>query len=228
VTGMSGGAAPSGTVSIDDTATATNICTATLAAASGDTSTATCSPTDAEFLPGTAFTTVAATYEGDGNYGGSVSPGSLSFTVSPGPSTTTLSQTEDTVPYGSESADSLSVTVTGQTGGVAPSGTISIDDTGTVSNICTATLVANGDDSATATCSPADTAFPDGTAFTTVVATYDGDANYTGSVSSPPQTFTVTDPTSGPVRRGTAGTASRRPASAVSSRSHRASHRRTG
>jgi Bacterial Ig-like domain (group 3) len=222
VTGQSGGAAPSGTISIGDTETSSTLCTATLVAATGDTSTGICSPTDVEFLPGTAFTTVVATYEGDGNYGGSASSTGLSFTVQPGASATTLGQTEDSVPYGSESADSLSVTVTGQAGGVAPSGTISIGDTETSSTICTATLVANADDSATATCSPTDTAFADGTAFTTVVATYGGDANYTGSVSSPPQTFTVTDPTSGPARNPT-----RPRADAVHSRDHRTSHRRT-
>jgi hypothetical protein len=197
VTGQTGGLAPSGTVSIDDTSTATNICTATLVANGDDSATATCGPTDVEFPPGTAFTTVAATYEGDTNYGGSVSPSPLSFTVDPGSTTTTLSQSQNTVPYDAESGDAISVTVTGQPGGAAPSGTVSVDDTSTATNICTATLVPNGDDSSTATCSPTDDQFPDGTAFTTVVATYDGDANFTGSVSSPPQDFTVTDPTNG-------------------------------
>lgn len=204
VTGQQGGAAPSGTVNIGDAQTSTPICSATLVANPDDSSTATCSPTAVEFLPGTSFTTVAATYEGDANYAGSASSSAQSFTVGPGSSATALSQSQSTVPYASESTDVFSATVTGRPGGVAPSGTVSIEDTGTASPICGAPLVSNGDDTATATCSPTDTEFPDGTAFTTVVATYGGDANYSGSVSSPQQSFTVTDPSNGPARHGRA------------------------
>jgi hypothetical protein len=185
------GVAPTGTVTVADTATATPICTATLSANPDDTATATCSPTDEELPPGATFASVTATYSGDQNYAGSASSPWQYLTVMTGSSTTTLDQTSDAVAYGSESADSFSATVTPQGTGPAPSGTVSVDDAATMTNICTATLVPNPDGSATATCSPTDVQFPAGTAFTTVAATYEGDDNYSGSVSTPPQSFTV-------------------------------------
>jgi hypothetical protein len=184
------GVAPSGTVTVADAATATAICTATLVPNPDDTSTATCSPSDEEFPPGTAFATVTATYSGDQNYADSASPWQY-LTVMTGSTTTVLDQTENTVSYGSESADSFSAIVTPQGTGPAPSGTVSVDDAATMANICTATLVPNPDGSATATCTSTDSQFPSGTALTTVAATYEGDDNYSGSVSAPPQSFTV-------------------------------------
>jgi hypothetical protein len=192
VAGQSGGSAPSGTVTVTDAATASLICSAVLVSGSGDTSTATCSPTDTEFPAGTVLSTVIATYEGDTNDAGSVSTTPTDFTVGPGATSTTLDQSTDTVAYGSESADSFTVTVTGQPG-MAPTGTISVDDAATVSPICTATLAANPDDSATATCRPTDEQFPSGTVFTSVIATYEGDGNDAGSVSAIDETLTVTD-----------------------------------
>jgi hypothetical protein len=132
--------------------------------------------------------------------------------VGPAPSTTTLSQSAPTVAFGSESADTVAATVTGLEGQTAPSGTVAVVDTDTMSPICEATLIPNGDDTATAVCNPGDTEFASGTSFTAVTAVYGGDGNYTGSSSQPAQAFAVTDPTSDgsdrrPARRRVRGAA---------------------
>jgi len=105
--------------------------------------------------------------------------------------TTTLTQSADTVAYGSEGSDLFSMTVTG-TGAAAPTGTVTVADSASGTTICAAPLETGTGDTSTATCSPADTALATGTAFTTVVATYGGDSVNAGSASSPGQTFTVT------------------------------------
>jgi hypothetical protein len=191
VTGQNGVATPTGTVTITDSATATTICTATLVTGANHSS-ASCSPTGAEFPVGTAFTTVAAVYGGDADNGGSVSSPGQGFTVTTAPTTTALSQSSNTVAYGSENADSFGVTVTGQNGVGAPTGTVTVVDAASTSTICTATLVTGANNSSTAGCSPAGAEFPAGTAFTTVEAVYGGDTDNGGSVSSPGQGFTVT------------------------------------
>jgi len=153
------------------------------------------------FPSGTSFTTVTATYAGDANFSGSVSAPAQSFDVGPAPTATNLSQSASTVTYGSESADTFTATVTGPGAGTAPTGTVSVADAATGSTICAATLVPNPDGSATGTCSPNDVAFPSGTSFTTVTATYAGDADFSGSVSAPAQSFDVSDPVSGAADR---------------------------
>jgi hypothetical protein len=221
VTEQLGSEAPTGLVSVDDATTATPVCTATLVPAPGGSSTGTCSATDAQFPAGTSFTTVTATYEGDANNAGSASSPALGLAVEPAPSATTLSQTTGTVVFGSESTDTFVTTVSGLVGQAAPSGTVAVVDTGTMTPICAAPLIPNGDDTATALCNPGDTEFPTGTSFTTVTAVYEGDSNYSGSSSQPAQTFTVTDPSSDGSDRGTAGRRPRRSAVRSSRRRRR-------
>jgi len=200
VTGPVAGTAPTGTVSVADGATRSPVCTMTLVPNPGNSSTGACSPTETQFPAGTALSSVKATYAGDQNNRGSVSSPALTFVVGQGSSATTLSQTNSTVAYGSESADTFTATVTGPGAGTAPTGTVSVADAATGSTICTATLVPNPDDSATGTCSPTDVAIPPGTSFTTVTATYAGDADFSGSVSAPAQSFDVS-PVSGAAHR---------------------------
>jgi len=192
VTGQGEGAPPTGTISVEDTATMTPICTATVFADQADSSTGICNATDEQFAEGTDFTTLVATYSGDGTYLSSASSPPQSLTVVPG-SSTALAQSTATVDYGSQSADTFVATVTGYGGEAAPTGSVSVDDSATMTPICSAPLVANPDNTASATCNPTDEQFPSGTSFTTVTATYSGDGTYDGSVSSPAQSFTVTD-----------------------------------
>jgi hypothetical protein len=106
--------------------------------------------------------------------------------------TTALIQSSATVSYGAESGDTIGVTVTGQNGDDAPTGTVTVEDeSGPVTVICTATLAFVAEDVSGATCSPGDDQFPAGTSLSDVVATYGGDADNAGSVSSPAQDFTV-------------------------------------
>jgi len=109
--------------------------------------------------------------------------------------TTALTQSNATVSVGAESVDSFGVAVTGQNGTSPPTGTVTVTDTATGTTICSATIVAVNGSVSGATCSPTDSQFPDGTAFTTVVATYGGDASNTGSASAPAQSFTVASST---------------------------------
>jgi hypothetical protein len=113
--------------------------------------------------------------------------------TTPPPTATTLTQSTSTVAYNAEGLDSFGVTVTGQ-GTSAPTGTVTVADASTNTTICTATLTAATANSGVGTCAPTDQQFPDPTNLTTVVATYSGDTNDAGSVSSPGQSFTVADP----------------------------------
>ncbi len=194
--------APSGWVHVEDAATQALICTAVLAPSPGDSAAdGTCSPDDSQFPSGTSFSSVTAVYGGDDDNVGSTSSPSLTFTVDPASTDTTLSQSADSVSFGSESADSFEVDVTGQGPDVAPSGPVDVEDAATLSLICTVVLAPNPDNSASGTCSPGDTEFPSGTSFSSVTAVYGGDGNFAGSASGPAQIFSVTDPTSGATQR---------------------------
>ena len=193
---------PTGVVRIDDASTSAPICSAVLVADPDGKAAAQCNPGDTQFPAGTSFTTVTATYEGDADNAGSASSPALALAVGPAPSVTTLSQSADTVAYGSESADTFVATVTGLPAQPAPTGSVTVVDTATMTAICAATLVPNADDTATAVCNPDETEFPSGTSLAAVTAVYDGDGNYSASSSQPPQIFVVTDPSSdGPDRR---------------------------
>jgi Big-like domain-containing protein len=194
VTSADGLAVPTGSVTVEDTATMTLLCGATLVPSNGNSSTATCSPTDTQFPVGTALGTVTAFYGGDADNDSSSSSPAQVFTVGPAASSTALSESSETVDYGSESADTFSVTVAGSVLGLAPSGTVTVADLDSLSPICTAPLVANPDDSSTGTCSPADTEFPPGTSFGSVTASYSGDGVFGPSSSSPLLSLTVTNP----------------------------------
>jgi hypothetical protein len=194
VTASEGDAAPSGTVSVSDETTGTFLCSASLATNPDNTSTGECTLMSSQFPTATAFTSIVGTYSGDGNNNPSVSSPPQTFTVGAAPTVAGLEQAIDVVTYGSESADTFVATVMGQLAGVAPTGSVTVLDLATMAPVCTATLVANPDDSSTATCSPDDSAFVAGTFLTSVVALYEGDADFTGSQSGPPQGFAVTDP----------------------------------
>ncbi|MGH9016712.1 MAG: hypothetical protein ACRDY1_03095, partial [Acidimicrobiales bacterium] len=191
VTEQDGAAPPTGSVAVEDAATATAVCTATLAPNPGDSSTAICSPGDVEFPSGTAFASITATYEGDGNDAGSASSTPLALRVSSDSTATALTQSDATVALGSEGADAFATTVTSASGDAAPTGAVTVGDAATGAVVCSATLVPGEGNSATGTCSPGASQFPTGTALTSVTATYSGDADNDASVSSPPQTFTV-------------------------------------
>jgi YVTN family beta-propeller protein len=105
----------------------------------------------------------------------------------------TLSRSSATVTYGSETADAFTVSITGS--GRAPSGPASVVDTATGTTICTvlAGAFTSSGSTSTGTCSTASsTSFPGGDSYGSVVASYQGDANYLPADSSPAQSFTVT------------------------------------
>ncbi|HEY7946484.1 MAG TPA: right-handed parallel beta-helix repeat-containing protein, partial [Acidimicrobiales bacterium] len=189
VTGLPGGDPPLGTVTLTDLNDGSTICTAGLTPGGDIVSTAVCTVPDTQFPPGTS-PSVAAVWNGDDNYSGSESS-SQDLAIVASTSATTLSQSASTVSYGSESADTLTVSVTGQPGGPAPAGSVPVQDSSSGDVICTADLIATTANASTGSCTPSDTEFPGYTTFTAVRANWGGDSNYSPSSSSPDQGFTV-------------------------------------
>jgi hypothetical protein len=194
VTGRTGAPAPTGSVEVASASgSGTPICSASLSPGTGVTSTASCTVSSQTAFPvGEDLSDIVASYEGDGDYYGATTAGGGSFSVSTGASSVVLRQSQAVVAYGSERADTFTVTMTGASGGVAPTGSAAVADTNTGATLCSALLTSGSGGVATGSCTVASaTAFALGTDLTSVVARYGGDTNYNGSTSSPPQSFTV-------------------------------------
>ncbi|MHB8329705.1 MAG: beta strand repeat-containing protein, partial [Acidimicrobiales bacterium] len=185
VNAVAGGTTPTGTVAV--TAGETGLCTITLSGGTGS-----CVLPDFA-LAGGSYGNIVGTFSADGNYSASAS-GSQSLVVSPATSGASLSQSDSTPVFGSENSDTMSITVTGASGGAAPTGTLSMEDAATGTVICQVDTLTPSGSTATGRCAPSASQFPAGTSFTTVTATYNGDGNYATSSSAPGQAFTVDGP----------------------------------
>lgn len=118
------------------------------------------------------------------NVGGSTVGVVMSHTVARDTTTTTVSESPTTVAYGNESTVTFTAGVTANLGGpVADGDTITVSVNGGAA-ICTVTLPAT-------TCTIPDTALPAGGPYA-VVATFNGDANLSGSSGSAATGLTVT------------------------------------
>jgi hypothetical protein len=155
---------PTGTVTVK-TVTGT-LCTITLAAGKG-----TCTPTASQFPVGS--TNLAATYNGNADFGTSASA-AATLTVTKPASKTALSLSTTKVTYGDEQAGHVSVTVTPQYSGT-PAGSVTIKS-GTAT-VCTVTLAAEK-----GSCAVTARQLAPGTAKLT--ATYNGNADFASSASA--------------------------------------------
>jgi hypothetical protein len=122
--------------------------------------------------------TVTTSYAGDANFTAASTTSLLS--VYPAATTTTLNVTPSPVLYGGESSLSIKATVTSATTG-APSGTVVVQDAARL--LCTISLTAVRPDAASGTCPglSADQLPPGSHGLT---AAYEGDGNYSSSVSA--------------------------------------------
>jgi len=125
---------------------------------------------------------ITAVYSGDTNYTASTSSAST-LTVNKAASSVTDSASPATITFGSSTT--LSATVTGVTGGVTPTGTVSFYNGATL--IGTGTITAG-------VASVATTTLPVGT--DSITAVYNGDGNYTTSTTVTAATVTVNQATS--------------------------------
>ena len=171
---------PTGTVTV--ATDGTTLCTVTLAAGAGS-----CSISSPTLLAVSSTNPVVATYDGDANYSGTVSStAAVNLAVVKAPTTTGFTLSSSVVTFGAESATVITGTVTpGFTYGAA-TGLVTI--TSGATTLCSFTLVTASAN--TGSCSPSDTALTvTGSPFS-LTATYAGDPNFVGSVSSA-QTLTV-------------------------------------
>ena len=152
--------------------------------------------------------TVRTSYAGDANFTPVVATSTLS--VFPATTTTVLNVSASAVPLGQESSVVISATVTSGTTG-APTGTIVVRDAG--KRVCTiANLIASGPDSATGSCQALNgnqlAAGGHGLA-----AEYQGDGNYSSSVSAARSLTITTTPKvlSSPMRSLSTKAPARRP-----------------
>ena len=181
--------APTGTIAIKSGSN--SLCTITLPAT-------TCSPPNTNAgnttLAGSSTPYgVTATYTpGNGNFSGSTS-GSQNLSINKAATTTAVSFTSSST-YGAETSESFSVTVTGVSGGVAPTGTASVYDGSNL--LCTTGSLTASSDAGSGSCSLTATQLSAGTYSTAnsdaIVTTYNpaSDPNYLTSSSSG-QTLTV-------------------------------------
>jgi len=133
--------------------------------------------------------TVTISYAGDANFTPASTTSSLS--VFPATTTTILSVTSSSVPYGQESSVIISATVTSGTTG-APSGTIVVRDAGKW--VCTIpNLIATGSNAASGSC-PALGANQLPAGSHGLAADYLGDGNYASSVSAARSLSVTTTP----------------------------------
>ena len=179
---------PTGTVTLTATNTVTSVATTlcTVPAANADGSHP-CSVANAALLT-TGSYTITAAYPGDANFTGSTGTAVGTFTVTPAAAsslTLTLTPSSTSVAYGNESAVTYDVSL-GSVNPI-PTGTVTIRTGATT--LCTITLTPASAN--VGSCSPADRALAVPGSPYSLTATYPGDANFTGSVSSA-QTLTVT------------------------------------
>ena len=168
-----GGGTPTGSVPVKSGAT--TLCTVTLVNGTG-----TCSPADTALpVTGSPFT-ITAPYPGDTNF--SSATASTSLRVVGSSATTTLTVSPASVAYGNEHTVTISATVA-STGAGIPTGTVTVTANGT--SLCTITLA-----SGSGTCAAlANTVL--GAGSYSLVATYNGDANF-GVSTSTAKPLTVT------------------------------------
>jgi hypothetical protein len=140
------------------------------------------------FVPSVTPYSITATYGGNSSYSASTSSPQY-LTVTRGASTTSLSMSASGVVYGSESAETFTATVTGAPTGIAPTGTVNIQNGSVV--LCTARVVSASKSTTKATCGLSATQLPGG--LYSVTASYSGDGNYLPSTPtlSLGQSFTV-------------------------------------
>src|SRR5207248_2209873 len=139
-----------------------------------------CSLTASELPPGTYQLT--ARFDGSQNFAGSTSaPQTLTVTAQQS-TTTSLTLSAPSVPFANEQAETLTAHVTPATSGT-PTGNVTVKAGATA--VCTITLA-----SATGNCTLTPRQLARGSY--QITATYNGDATYAKSTSSPPQTLTVT------------------------------------
>ena len=169
---------PTGTVTLSATNTATavttTLCTVPAALANGSHA---CSMATAALLT-TGTYAITATYPGDANFTASLGTAASPFTVTPASAsalTLTLIPSGTSVAYGNESAVTYSVSLGSAT--PIPTGTVVIK-TGTTT-LCTVTVT-----NAVGTCAISTPTVLAVSAVNPVVATYTGDSNYAGTVSS--------------------------------------------
>jgi hypothetical protein len=167
---------PTGSVTVTATNNATSAVTpiCVLSAANADGSHP-CSPSSTSLLA-TGTYTITTTYSGDTNFTGSTGTGNLTVTpASAGSLTLALTPSGTSVAYGNETALTYSVSL--GSASPIPTGIVTIKS-GTTS-LCTVTLTnANG------SCAIGSPTLLGVSATNPVVATYNGDANYSGTVSS--------------------------------------------
>jgi hypothetical protein len=152
----------------------TPVCTVTLAGGTG-----TCSPQTGSQLAIGSYP-LTASYSGDNTYAVSTDT-SQTLIVAKEPTNTSLTLTADTVARGSEQAEKFTATVAPATSGT-PTGTVEVK-AGSV-GLCPITLV-NG----TGSCFLTPSQLRRGSYL--ITATYNGDATYAVSTSTPPQPLTV-------------------------------------
>ena len=166
---------PTGTVTVTTPGVLQPLCTVTLTNGTGTCTTGLLVPTGSGIV-------YQASYSGDSNFLASVGLSSAN-TVTPTPATVTLSTTQSSTAYGSETTQVISSTVASTTTGT-PTGTVTYSVGATT--LCTATL-ANG----AASCSPTSgSSLAPGAA--TITASYSGDANFTPPSSAPTKAWTIT------------------------------------
>jgi hypothetical protein len=135
-------------------------------------------PSASRLSPGTY--PLIATYTGDGTYSGSTDT-SQTLTVAKVPTTTDLMMSADTIAVGGEDAEVFTVRITPTVGSGTPTGNVTVKAGATA--VCTV-ILANG-----SSCSLKPKQLVAGTYQMT--ATYNSDATFAGSTSSPAQTVTV-------------------------------------
>ena len=176
VSPQSSGSMPTGTVWIVQFAQ--TFCSAKLTSGKGS-----CTLSRDQLAPGVYH--VVATYGGSADYNGSASA-QETFTVTKATSKITLKLSPAKVAYGKEQAERLEVTVSPQSSGSMPTGTVAVNAAGTT--LCTSKLT-----SGNGSCTLSRDQLAPGVYH--VVATYGGSADYNGSASAQ-ETFTVTKATS--------------------------------
>ncbi|HSZ37740.1 MAG TPA: hypothetical protein VK773_11675, partial [Acidimicrobiales bacterium] len=213
VTGQSGDGYPEGTVTVYyGSPTQVALCSQTLPAGSTDVSSFTCSLTATQLAAG-SFTNVVAVYSPGGTsssnssftYTTSTSTPAQSFTVNAASesTTTSLNAIATSTTYGSETSETFSGTVTGQSGDGIPQGSVTVSY-GSATALCSVNPLSGGSgDSVGFSCSLTATQLAAGS-YSNVVATFTStgssnpDFTYTGSASSPAQSFTVNPATTSP------------------------------
>jgi large repetitive protein len=159
------------------------VCTITLAPASTESSSGSCSPTASEFAPGSYPLT--ASYAGDADYAASVSAAEP-LTVVKAATTTALTLSASPVGYAGQQSEELSVAVASPDGGT-PGGTVTISSGPEA--VCTVTLSTGTPGTGAGSCTLVAAEFAVGAYQLT--AAYSGSADYAASASDT-QTLAVT------------------------------------